>query len=109
MQITIGDIGAIAGLAINKYDILLNLTVSRVLIYRPNLSAHRFRVPHIISIGYLVFAILAASYLYFWMSKENQRRDQLQLSKQDSEESLPSTDKKGYSLGDRSLRYRFVV
>ncbi|KIM43201.1 hypothetical protein M413DRAFT_398146 [Hebeloma cylindrosporum] len=39
MQITIGDIGAIAG----------------VLIYRPSLNAHRFRTPHIIAIGYLLW------------------------------------------------------
>jgi len=40
MQITIGDLGTIAG----------------VLLYRPAFSAHRFRGPHIIAIGYLTFS-----------------------------------------------------
>ncbi|KAF8500881.1 major facilitator superfamily domain-containing protein [Russula emetica] len=41
MQITIGGMGAITG----------------VLIYRPALSAHHFREPHTVAIGYLTFAI----------------------------------------------------
>ncbi|GLB38315.1 putative MFS general substrate transporter [Lyophyllum shimeji] len=70
MQITIGDIGAIAG----------------VLIYRPNLSANRFRTPHIIAIGYLVFAVIVATYLATWMRTENQRRDLLLSLDHESEE-----------------------
>jgi len=30
---------------------------------------------HIISIGYLLFSILVALYLFTWMSHENRRRD----------------------------------
>lgn len=61
MQISIGDLGAIAG----------------VLIYRPEWSAHQFRKPHIISIGYLVFALAVAIWLWVWMARENRRRDGL--------------------------------
>ncbi|KAF8195576.1 major facilitator superfamily domain-containing protein [Pholiota molesta] len=61
MQITIGDIGAISG----------------VLVYRPSLNANRFRKPHIIAIGYLLFAILVTLYLSTWMNRENKRRDRI--------------------------------
>ena len=58
MQITIGDLGAIAG----------------VLIYRPAFSAHRFRLPHMIAIGYLTFSIALSSALWYSMASENRRR-----------------------------------
>ncbi|TFK40781.1 major facilitator superfamily domain-containing protein [Crucibulum laeve] len=90
MQITIGDIGAIAG----------------VLIYRPNLSAHRFRTPHIIAIGYLLFSVLVAAYLSTWMSRENRRRDR--VLKESKEEIEPSPEER-QRLGDRNLRYRYVI
>ncbi|RDB17850.1 hypothetical protein Hypma_000772 [Hypsizygus marmoreus] len=93
MQITIGDIGAIAG----------------VLIYRPNFSGHRFRKPHIIAIGYLVFAVVVATYLWWWMSRENERRNQIVSQKQEEEEpTMEVEEKKGYSLGDRDIHYRYV-
>ncbi|KXN81772.1 hypothetical protein AN958_03698 [Leucoagaricus sp. SymC.cos] len=66
MQITIGDVGAIAG----------------VLMHRPSLSATQFRTPHIIAIGYLLFAILVTSYLWWWMNKENTRRTEILKSQQ---------------------------
>ncbi|KAH9080415.1 major facilitator superfamily domain-containing protein [Lactarius deliciosus] len=49
LQITVGDLGAVTG----------------VLLYRPAYSAHRFRKPHIIAIGYLTFSIVIASGLWF--------------------------------------------
>ncbi|KAJ7069706.1 major facilitator superfamily domain-containing protein [Mycena amicta] len=84
MQITIGDIGAIAG----------------VLVYRPDLSAHRFRKPHLISIGYLLFAVAVTTYLWTWMSRENKRRDALGEAKVQEDEER---------LGDRSVKYRYFV
>ncbi|RXW22875.1 hypothetical protein EST38_g2973 [Candolleomyces aberdarensis] len=91
MQITIGDIGAIAG----------------VLIYRPNLSAHRFRTPHLISIGYLLFAILVTIYLATYMSRENKRRDEVLAT---SEVEIPlSTPEQRQEQGDREIRYRYVI
>ncbi|KAF8798941.1 MFS general substrate transporter [Phlegmacium glaucopus] len=91
MQITIGDIGAIAG----------------VLIYRPNLSGHQFRKPHIIAIGYLLFSVLVAIYLSTWMNRENKRRDGL-LS--EGEKIEPSnTPEERQRLGDRDLHYRYVI
>ena len=61
MQITIGDTGAIAG----------------VLIYRLAFAGHLYRKPHITAIGYLLFAIAVAMYLYTWTRRENNRRDRL--------------------------------
>lgn len=58
MQITIGDLGAVTG----------------VLIYRPAFAGDLYRKPHIIAIGYLVFAVAVASALWFWMDRENKRR-----------------------------------
>ncbi|CAA7261574.1 unnamed protein product [Cyclocybe aegerita] len=75
MQITIGDIGAIAG----------------VLIYRPNLSAHHFRIPHIIAIGYLLFSVLVTIYLY-----------------KEVDDSL-FTPEERQRLGDRHPSYRYVI
>ncbi|KAJ6613320.1 MFS general substrate transporter [Mycena sp. CBHHK59/15] len=95
MQITIGDIGAIAG----------------VLIYRPNFSAHRFRKPHIISIGYLLFGAAVAGYLWVWMSRENERRDLLAAGHNKEVELKAREDesKQQRRLGDRSMLYRYVT
>ncbi|KAJ7044150.1 major facilitator superfamily domain-containing protein [Mycena alexandri] len=92
MQITIGDIGAIAG----------------VLIYRPAFSAHRFRKPHIIAIGYLLFAAAVAAYLWTWMSRENKRRDLL-AAEHGKERLENEEDKEQQRLGDRSDSYRYVI
>ncbi|KAG6854666.1 hypothetical protein C0991_003314 [Blastosporella zonata] len=95
MQITIGDIGAIAG----------------VLIYRSSLSAHLFRTPHAIAIGYLVFAIIVAISLATWLKKENARRDQVVSEEKEAEFYTPTQLKakaQGYYLGDRDLHYRYV-
>ncbi|KAF5360501.1 hypothetical protein D9756_005021 [Leucocoprinus leucothites] len=96
MQITIGDIGAIAG----------------VLIYRPSLSANRFRKPHLIAIGYLLFSVVIASYLWWWMDKENKRRASILIAQKEAKgESRgdfdPSQEEK-QRLGDRALQYRYV-
>ncbi|KAF4617158.1 hypothetical protein D9613_005941 [Agrocybe pediades] len=94
MQITIGDIGAIAG----------------VLIYRPNLSAHRFRVPHIISIGYLLFSVLVALYLWTWMAHANKKRDAQQAEdNKDIDSLVASTPEERLRLGDRHPNYRYVI
>ncbi|KAJ6559172.1 major facilitator superfamily domain-containing protein [Mycena vulgaris] len=93
LQITIGDIGAIAG----------------VLIYRPEFSAHRFRKPHIISIGYLLFAAAVATYLWVWMSRENKRRDLLAANSSKERKLDDEDDKLQQRLGDRSVLYRYVI
>ncbi|KAF9046565.1 major facilitator superfamily domain-containing protein [Panaeolus papilionaceus] len=91
MQITIGDIGAIAG----------------VLIYRPNLSAHHFRVPHIIAIGYLLFSVLVTIYLWNWMGKENAARDL--VAHESKDHGMLSTPEERQRLGDRNPNYRYVI
>jgi hypothetical protein len=45
MQITIGDIGAIVGM----------------LVYRPSLAGHHYRVPHIVSIIYVLLGMSSAA------------------------------------------------
>ncbi|KAJ7600587.1 major facilitator superfamily domain-containing protein [Mycena floridula] len=102
MQITIGDIGAIAG----------------VLIYRPNFAGHQFRKPHIIAIGYLLFAVVIAASLWRALSGANRKRDILVSESKD--EKLVDGDSKDVDvdlqadaalrqrLGDRDVHYRYV-
>ena len=78
-----------------------------VLIYRPSLQAHRFRTPHIIAIGYLLFSVLVTLYLWTWMSRENKRRDLVLGQEKGDAEVLTSADRQ--RLGDRDLHYRYVV
>jgi len=89
MQITFGDIGAIAG----------------VLIYRPNFASHEYRKPHIIAIGYLLFSSVVAAYLWFWLSRENKRKAAAQQSK-----TLGASDsiEERQRLGDHHVLYRYV-
>ncbi|KAG2039597.1 MFS general substrate transporter [Suillus americanus] len=89
LQISVGDIGAIAG----------------CLIYRPTLSSHLYRTPNLIAIGYLLFAIVMTTYLWVVMSVENRRRDRL-LSKGEAKE---ETEEERIRLGDRSVRYRYRI
>lgn len=74
-----------------------------MLIYRPSLNANRFRVPHIISIGYLIFAIIVATYLAITLKRENERRDRIINSGKTGEQKT-----NGYDLGDRDICYRYV-
>ncbi|KAF8716521.1 MFS general substrate transporter, partial [Rhizoctonia solani] len=89
MQISIGDLGAIAG----------------VLIYRPEWSANRFRKPHIISIGYLVFALVVTVWLWVWMTHENKRRDRLMNNEKGLDEETDAEDK--VDQGDRYVGWRY--
>lgn len=89
LQISVGDIGAIAG----------------CLIYRPTLSSHLYRTPNLIAIGYLLFAIVITTYLWVVMRVENRRRDCL-LSKGEAKE---ETEEERIMLGDRSVRYRYRI
>ncbi|CEL62758.1 putative transporter C1002,16c OS=Schizosaccharomyces pombe (strain 972 / ATCC 24843) GN=SPAC1002.16c PE=3 SV=1 [Rhizoctonia solani AG-1 IB] len=90
MQISIGDLGAIAG----------------VLIYRPEWSANRFRKPHIISIGYLVFALAVTVWLWAWMERENKRRDK--LTTKNEKESVRELDaEEKVDQGDRYIGWRY--
>ncbi|KAK0439771.1 major facilitator superfamily domain-containing protein [Armillaria borealis] len=89
MQITIGDLGAVAG----------------VLIYLPEFASHNFRKPHIISIGYLLFAIAVTVYLWVWMSKKNRQRA---LSLENNKE-IELSEEERLKLGDRDVNYRYVL
>ncbi|THH16559.1 hypothetical protein EW146_g4101 [Bondarzewia mesenterica] len=89
MQITIGDLGAVTG----------------VLLYRPAYSAHHFRKPHIISIGYLVFSVAVASYLWTWMARENRRRSRLI-----AEGRAEHVDREAkVHLGDRDVYWKYQI
>ncbi|KAG6890647.1 hypothetical protein C0995_006623 [Termitomyces sp. Mi166 len=95
MQITIGDIGAVAG----------------VLIYRPSLSANNFRTPHAIAVGYLAFAIIIATSLAVYMKNENKRRDQVVNKGKEAEFytcGQLKVKKQGYGLGDQDIYYRYI-
>jgi len=89
MQITIGDLGAITG----------------VLLYRPAFSAHRFRMPHIIAIGYLAFSVVIAGALWYSMAKENRRRAQIIAAGKDEKVDLETK----LVLGDREIHWRYRV
>ncbi|EIM85805.1 MFS general substrate transporter, partial [Stereum hirsutum FP-91666 SS1] len=91
MQIGIGDLGAVTG----------------VLLYRPSFSGHQFRKPHIISIGYLVFAIVIASVLWAWMSRENRRREREISDGEGWDES--TSPEKAVELGDRHILWRYQL
>lgn len=91
MQIMIGDIGAIAG----------------CLVYRPSLSAYLYRKPNLIAIGYVLFAILMATYLWVMMARENRRREAV-LANSKEDFSL-ETDEERIRLGDRSIYYRYQL
>lgn len=89
MQITIGDLGAVTG----------------VLIYRPAFSAHRFRGPHIIAIGYLTFSSVIACALWYSMASENRRRAQIIAAGKD--EKVDRETK--VLLGDREVHWKYRV
>lgn len=90
MQITFGDIGAIAG----------------VLIYRPNFAGHEYRKPHIVAIGYLLFSAAVAAYLWFRLAHENKKKIQVQESK--GWEISEHTVEERQRLGDHHVLYRYV-
>ncbi|KAH8998469.1 major facilitator superfamily domain-containing protein [Lactarius akahatsu] len=89
LQITIGDLGAVTG----------------VLLYRPAYSAHRFRKPHIIAIGYLTFSIVIAGGLWFRMARENRRREEMIAAGKDEEVDYETK----VFLGDRDVHWRYTV
>ncbi|KAF9242592.1 major facilitator superfamily domain-containing protein [Melanogaster broomeanus] len=91
MQITIGDIGAIAG----------------CLVYRPSLSSDLYRTPNLIAIGYLLFAILMATYLWVIMARENKRRERLLADRKGDD--LSEADEDKLRLGDRSIYYIYQL
>jgi hypothetical protein len=89
LQITVGDLGAVTG----------------VLLYRPAYSAHRFRKPHIIAIGYLTLSIVVASGLWFHMACENRRREEKIAAGKDEEVDYETR----VLLGDRDVHWRYTV
>ncbi|GAA5934073.1 hypothetical protein JCM10213_008517 [Rhodosporidiobolus nylandii] len=79
-QIFIGDIGAIVG----------------VLVYRPDLNAHFFRLPHGIAILYTGFGMAVAGFLWWTMARAN---------KSDNRSRNEGSD----GRGDRKRGYRFQL
>lgn len=91
MQICIGDLGAVTG----------------VLLYRPSFSGHQYRKPHIITIGYLLFAVVIASVLWVWMGRENRRRER-EVSEGEGWDGSISPEKAAES-GDRHILWRYQL
>jgi hypothetical protein len=87
MQVTIGCMGATTG----------------VLIYRPAFSAHHFRKPHTVAIGYLTFAISMASTLWYFMASENRRRATIIAAGEDEEVDRETK----VLLGDREVHWKY--
>lgn len=94
MQITIGDLGAVTG----------------VLVYRPSFSGSHFRGPHIVTIGYLLFAIASASALWARMASENKRRAEVLAGKRAPKEGEDADgEEERTKLGDRHVEWRYVI
>ncbi|KAI0034640.1 major facilitator superfamily domain-containing protein [Vararia minispora EC-137] len=91
MQITIGDLGAVTG----------------VLIYRPAWSFDHYRVPHIVAMGYLLFAITIASVLWWRMTNENRRKEKVLELEPGAAEKIGEAER--VRLGDRWIGWRYVV
>ncbi|KZP01379.1 MFS general substrate transporter [Calocera viscosa TUFC12733] len=96
LQISIGDLGAIVG----------------VLVYRPELAGNLYRTPHGIAMAYLVFGSLVAGWLWFWLNKENKRRERV-LSERgekglEKEEGVNDVEERR-RLGDRDLRWKYQL
>ncbi|KAH9999691.1 major facilitator superfamily domain-containing protein [Russula compacta] len=89
MQITIGNLSGLAG----------------VLLYRPAFSAHRFRMPHMIAIGYLTSSIVIASALWYFLASENRRRAEIISAGKDEEVGHEAK----VLLGDREIHWRYCV
>lgn len=93
IQIAISDLGAVSG----------------VLVYRPSLSSNNYRTPHIIAIGYLIFGMFWAAYLWFWMGRANvERKRRLQNLDQIERERCRQVEMR-QEQGDRNIYYRFVL
>ncbi|KAF8645162.1 hypothetical protein AX16_007990 [Volvariella volvacea WC 439] len=86
-----------------------NALLLSVLIYRPEFSGHRYRKPHIIAIGYILFSAVVATYLWWWMSRENGRRDQLQALSEGDNPRIDDSLEEQQRLGDRRVDYRYVI
>lgn len=91
MQIAIGDFGAIAA----------------CLVYRPSLSTHLYRKPNLIAIGYVLFAISMATYLWLMMARENKRREEILANSKEGD--WLETNEERLRLGDRSIHYRYQL
>lgn len=84
-----------------------------MLIYRPEFSANKYRKPHIIAIGYIVFAIAVTVYLWRSMLNANKRRDIAEQSlnndsKEKTVETLEDAEQRRRE-GDRHVSYRYVI
>ncbi|EST09653.1 Major facilitator superfamily [Kalmanozyma brasiliensis GHG001] len=94
MQIGFGNMGSIVGVQLYR---------------RPlgSLANPRFHISHGLAIVWLGFGIAAASTLWFLLSRENRRRDELQAKGQHEKESIDEEEQK--RLGDRRLDWRYHV
>ncbi|KAL8292577.1 hypothetical protein RQP46_001189 [Phenoliferia psychrophenolica] len=80
-----------------------------VLVYRPSLNANFFRTPHLIAVGYTIFGILVAAFLWIRMGRENSRRAVLQSG---GEAGFVEREKEvigGVRLGDRHPAYVYQL
>lgn len=100
MQISVGNCGAITS----------------VMVYRPTplyFARHNYRIPHCITLGYIVGAIVVAGSLWFFLDRANKRRDAIAADSEKSGkakqtfESVPLEER--ILLGDRHPAYRYQI
>lgn len=100
MQISIGNLGAITS----------------TLIYRPTptyFARHNYRIPHCITLGYIVGAIVVAGSLWFFLNRANKRRDAIAADSEKSGltastfEAVPLEERLLH--GDRHPAYRYQI
>lgn len=81
-----------------------------VLIYRPEFASNHYRKPHIIAIGYLLFAAASAAYLWFSLARENKRKERLVRDrKDDGLGAVDEDEEERLRLGDRRVNHRYIM
>ncbi|KAJ3128129.1 hypothetical protein HK100_009346 [Physocladia obscura] len=96
LQITLGDIGAIAGTLL--YRIPLG-----------GLANTSYNVSHGLAILWLFVGIFAASSLWFLLSRENARRDKVEAEAAETGQKIVLTPEETKKQGDRRITWRYHV
>lgn len=81
-----------------------------VLIYRPDFAKNHYRKPHIIAIGYLLFAAASTAYLWYFLDQENKRRADLpHQRKLDVSGLIEDTEEERLRLGDHHITHKYIM
>lgn len=80
-----------------------------VLIYRPDFAKNHYRKPHIIAIGYLLFAAASVGYLWYFLNKENKRKEVLLSERKAEGLGSVEDDEERLRLGDWHITHRYIM